>query len=393
MDTLPQFYNIINQLNCCVIIPTYNNSKTLKRVIDGVLQYTGNIIIVNDGATDNTPHILAQYTNLTVLTQPQNKGKGKALRYGFKAAIQAGYDYAITIDSDGQHFPDDIPVFINALQEQGEVLLIGSRNMEQEGVPKKSSFGNKFSNFWFWFETGIKLTDTQSGFRLYPLKKIPKKYYTPKFEFEIEVIVRTAWKGVPVKNVPVKVLYDMDERVSHFRPFMDFTRISILNTVLVIISLLYIKPRNFILSYKKKSLKQFFLENVVESGDSVMKKSLSVSLGVFIGIAPIWGLQTAMVLLLAYLLKLNKLIAFTFSHISIPPMIPVIVYLSLLMGSLFVTDATVDKDLSFAEAVGQHLFQYIAGSILLAVLAAFVFGVTSFLLLTALHKNKIRKNA
>ena len=97
--------------------------------------------------------------------------------------------------------------------------------MTQEGVPKKSSFGNKFSNFWFWFETGIKLEDTQSGYRLYPLKTIPKNYFTRKFEFEIEVIVRSAWNGVAVKNVPIKVLYDPSERVSHFRPFKDFTRI------------------------------------------------------------------------------------------------------------------------------------------------------------------------
>src|SRR5690606_1887547 len=142
---------------------------------------------------------------------------------------QAGYEYAITIDSDGQHFPDDIPVFLEVLEKENGTLLIGSRNMMQEGVPKKSSFGNRFSNFWFWFETGIKLEDTQSGYRAYPLHKIPLKYFTRKFEFEIEVIVRAAWKGTRVKNVPVKVLYDMNERVSHFRPFKDFTRISILN--------------------------------------------------------------------------------------------------------------------------------------------------------------------
>ncbi|PZR15593.1 MAG: DUF2062 domain-containing protein [Flavobacterium psychrophilum] len=393
MSTAPQYYSYLDKLKCCVIIPTYNNHKTLKRVIDGVLEYTANVIVVNDGSTDTTAAILQEYSQITLIHLPVNKGKGNALRTGFAAARTAGYKYAITIDSDGQHFPDDIPVFIDSLTNDGEALLIGSRNMAQEGVPKKSSFGNKFSNFWFWFETGIKLEDTQSGFRLYPLDRIPARFYTPKFEFEIEVIVRSAWKGIPVKNVPVKVLYDMNERVSHFRPFNDFTRISILNTVLVIISLLYIKPRDFILSFKKKSLKQFFLENVLESGDSNAKKALSIALGVFIGIAPLWGLQTVIVLFLAYVLRLNKLIAFAFSNISIPPAIPLIIYLSLKMGSLFVSDSIVSTDTDTFDAIKQNLAQYLVGSILLATVMSLLFGMTGYILLTAFGKNKIQTNA
>ncbi len=238
----------------CVIIPTYNNHRTLANVISGVLKYTDAVIVVNDGSTDGTAGILQQFPALTVLEHPRNQGKGAALRTGFEKAREAGYDFAITIDSDGQHFPDDIPVFIEKLEaSDGNILLIGERNMAQEGVPRKSSFGNKFSNFWFWFETGITLADTQSGFRLYPLSQMPKHYFTPKFEFEIESIVRAAWKGIKVENVPVRVHYELKDRVSHFRPFRDFTRISILNTVLVVITLLYIKPRDFFRSLKKKT--------------------------------------------------------------------------------------------------------------------------------------------
>ena len=393
MSAAPQYYSSIERLKCCVIIPTYNNHKTLKRMLDGVLDYTANIIVVNDGSTDTTGEILRDYPQLTQIHLSQNKGKGNALRTGFKAAREAGYDYAITIDSDGQHFPDDIPVFIDALEKEGEALLIGSRNMEQDGVPKKSSFGNKFSNFWFWFETSIKLEDTQSGYRLYPLHRIPRKYYTPKFEFEIEIIVRAAWNGVPVKNVPVKVLYDMNERVSHFRPFKDFTRISILNTVLVTISLLYIKPRNFIRSFKKKSLKRFFLENVLESGDSNTKKALSIALGVFIGIAPLWGLQTVTVLFLAYVFRLNKLIAFAFSNVSIPPAIPFIIFASLKMGSFFVPGGINDGDFFTFESVKQNLAQYLVGSLLLATVMSCLFGLAGYFILMAFDKNKIHRNA
>ncbi len=256
MNDVQKVSERINELNVCVIVPTYNNHKTLRRVIDGVLEQTHNLIVVNDGSTDVTSEILNSYNeSFTLINIDKNQGKGNALREGFKKAKELNYDYAITIDSDGQHFPDDIPVFLDALEKEGkDVLLIGSRNMNQDGVPKKSSFGNKFSNFWFWFETGITLQDTQSGFRLYPLNSIPEKFFTKKFEFEIEVIVRTAWNDVMVKNVPVKILYDPNERVTHFRPFKDFTRISILNTFLVLILFIYIKPRNFFRSLKKKKL-------------------------------------------------------------------------------------------------------------------------------------------
>jgi glycosyltransferase involved in cell wall biosynthesis len=383
----------IEQLKVCVIIPTYNNHKTLKRVLDSVLQYTSNVIVVNDGSTDSTSKILESYSHLEQIHHSKNTGKGMAIRNGFKKALDLNYDYAITIDSDGQHFASDIPSFITALETDTDALLIGSRNMTQENVPKKSSFGNKFSNFWFWFETGNKLEDTQSGFRLYPLQKIPNRYFTNKFEFEIEVIVRSAWKNIPVKNIPVQVLYDPEERVSHFRPFKDFTRISILNTVLVTITLVYIKPRDFVLKLKKKGLKKFFLENVLESNDSNTRKAFSIALGVFIGISPFWGFQTILVLFLAVLLKLNKAIAFAFSNVSFPPFIPFIIYGSLKIGSYFITSdkpLLLNMNMTLSD-IQKNITQYLVGSFILATFMAILFGLTSYLLLTLAGNFKNKK--
>lgn len=393
METILSEIDSINRLKICVIVPTYNNSKTLKRVLDSVLQYTSNVIIVNDGSTDETSNILKEYLQLVQIHHPKNAGKGIALRNGFKKAIELNYTYAITIDSDGQHFASDIPKFVEAIENEPDALLIGSRNMTQEGVPKKSSFGNKFSNFWFWFETGIKLEDTQSGYRLYPLKSIPKKYITNKFEFEIEVIVRSAWKRIPVKNIPIQVLYDPSERVSHFRPFKDFTRISILNTVLVLIVLLYIKPRDFFFSLKYKGLKHFFLEDILHNEDSITKKSLSIALGVFIGIAPFWGFQTVIVLALAVVFKLNKAISFAFSNVSIPPFIPFIIYGSLKAGSYFVSTKTpllLDKSITFAS-IQNNIQQYLIGSFVLAAITAITFGIAGYLLLVIFSTFKNKK--
>lgn len=385
--TLSEVQNAISEKKICVLIPTYNNEKTLKRVIDGVLEYTENIIVVNDGSIDSTAQILQNYPAIEVISLPENKGKGNGLKTGFKKAKKSGFDYAITIDSDGQHYPDDIPVFVEALLKEAEdVLLIGNRNMSQDGIPKKSSFGNRFSNFWFWFETGIKLDDTQSGYRLYPLHRIPKKYFTPKFEFEIEIIVRTAWRHVPVKNIPIKVLYDPAERVSHFRPFKDFTRISILNTILVTITLLYIIPRNFINNFKKKSFKRFIKEDVLESDGTNRTKAFSIALGVFIGLSPFWGFQTLLVISLAVLFKLNKVLAFVASNVSLPPFIPFVIAASLFLGAPFVSgDSDIfSQELNF-DLVKNNLLQYVIGSMILASTMSVILGIATFLFLNKVN--------
>jgi glycosyltransferase involved in cell wall biosynthesis len=385
--TIHEVQNAISEKKICVLIPTYNNEKTLKRVINGVLDYTQNIIVVNDGSTDSTQSVLSDYPQISIIDLPENKGKGNALKIGFRKAIELGFDFTITIDSDGQHYPNDIPVFVETLlAENKDVLLIGNRNMSQDGIPRKSSFGNNFSNFWFWFETGIKLQDTQSGYRLYPLNKIPKKYFTPKFEFEIEIIVRTAWRHIPVKNVPVKVLYDPAERVSHFRPFRDFTRISILNTILVFITLVYIIPRNFINNFRKKSFKRFIQEDVLESDGSNRTKAFSIALGVFIGLSPVWGFQTFLTISLAVLFKLNKVLAFVSSNISFPPFIPFIIAASLFIGAPFVDGETnfFSHELNF-ELVKNHLVQYIIGSFILATSASAIFGLGFYLFLNKVN--------
>jgi glycosyltransferase involved in cell wall biosynthesis len=375
-------------LNYCVIVPTYNNERTLEFVLSGILKVTSNLIVVNDGSTDSTPEILKKFNNITQVDIPVNLGKGNALRQGFAKSLALGFNYAIAIDSDGQHFPEDIPLFLDFAAQNPDVLIIGARNMKQEGVPGKSSFGNKFSNFWFWVESGIKLSDTQSGFRWYPIHKMPKKWFTKKFEFEIENIVRSAWRGIPVVNIPIQIKYDPEERVSHFRPFKDFTRISILRVFLVTIALLYIKPRDFIRSFKKKSIKRFFLEDVLGSTDSPKVKSASLALGVFFGIAPFWGFQTAIVIFLAILFRLNKVLAFAASNISIPPMIPLIVLASLKIGGLFFQSNVDSPNITNFEAIGGHLKEYIVGSFILASIAAFIVGTTSYMILISMVKKR-----
>ncbi|MDX1720965.1 MAG: DUF2062 domain-containing protein, partial [Salegentibacter mishustinae] len=337
MNQKPIYQSRFEALNCCILIPTYNNEKTLGSVLQDLLLYTSNLLVINDGSTDATETILKDFHEIDIHHFEENKGKGEALKHGFKLAEDLGYEYAITIDSDGQHYPDDLDIFLTHLEEKNddsEILLVGDRNMGQDGIPGKSTTGNKFSNFWFLVVTGTQLTDTQSGYRLYPLKVVNQiKLYTNKFELEIEIIVKSAWRKVKVRNVPIKVFYE-ENRVTHFRPFWDITRITILYIWFVLVSFFYIHPRDTYQDFRKKGYKRFWKENIIKSQEPAHKKAAAIALGVFVGILPFWGLHTLLVFSLAALFKLNKVVAFLFSNISIPPLIPFIIYASYQAGSL-----------------------------------------------------------
>lgn len=392
MDQQLTYYEKFNLYHACVIIPTYNNAKTLGSVIIDVAAFTKNIIVVNDGSLDETEKILYEFAFLHIISYKKNIGKGWALRQGLKRATELGYLYAITIDSDGQHFAKDLPKFIDKLEAEKNAIVIGSRNMDQESVPGKSSFGHKFSNFWFKVETGINAPDTQSGYRLYPLQPLSKKkFLTRKYEFEIEVLVRAAWSDVKIESVPVSVYYAPKEtRVSHFRPFKDFTRVSILNTVFVLITFLYIKPRNIFRSiFKKETWQSIWHDHLLHPGEPDIIKAASVTFGVFMGIVPIWGFQLVTAIFLAILFKLNKPIVIIAANISIPPMIPLIIFLSFIMGGFWIGDKAIDLSLRnniTLDSIKQNIQQYVYGSITLAIVAGVVFGLLTLALLKIFKK-------
>ena len=234
-------------LKICAVVPTYNNAGTLAGVLDGVYKHISDIIVVNDGSTDGTAALLAgSPVPFTLVKFEANKGKGAALKAGLLKARELGFDYAVTIDSDGQHFPSDIPAFLSAIAENPGAMIIGSRNIKAENMSRGSIFANHFSNFWFTLQTWIKLPDTQTGFRAYPLAGLPSlAMLTSRYEAELELLVFSAWRGVRLIPIPVKVDYPED-RVSSFRPGADFARISVLNTILCLLALVYGYPRMLI---------------------------------------------------------------------------------------------------------------------------------------------------
>lgn len=378
-------------LKACVLIPTYNNAGTLADVLRDVLQYTSRIIVINDGSTDNTAEILTRFQQIHVVNYSPNKGKGMALRTGFKEAVKLGYHHAITLDSDGQHYAKDVVEFLSWLEVEPNSLLIGARNLDQENVPGKSSFGNRFSNFWFWVNTGIRLQDTQSGYRSYPVSKLAdKKYFTTKYEFEIEVIVRASWSGIAVRGVPVSVYYPKpEERVSHFRPGKDFTRISILNTVLVLISVLWIKPRDFVRNlFSSKGRKMLYQAIFATPGETNNRKAASLGFGVFMGIVPVWGFQLAIGIPLAILFRLNKALFLLAANISIPPIMFVIMALSVATGKWILGIDTILPDFRniTLDVVKEEGASFFLGGTILAIASGIVVYLLSLLLFTLTRK-------
>ncbi len=383
----------------CAVIPTYNNCRTIGEVIVGVKKYIKHIIVIDDGSTDDTKDIINTFDSIEIITFSKNKGKGAALRSGFKSAISQGFEYAITIDSDGQHYPENIPDFLEQIRENPDSLIIGSRNIEADGMPSKNTFANKFSNFWFWAETNQKLPDTQSGFRLYPIKLYKNTiFFTNKFEFEIEVLVRSAWSNIKIIPIPVKVYYAPEgERITHFRPLPDFTRISVLNTVLVLITLLYILPLKALKYLTENKFTKVVKEQVMLHNENTLKLSTAIGFGMFMGIAPIWGFQMVVAALLAHFFRLNKIIVLTFSNISLPPFIPFIIYLSYEMGGLVMNNPqkfsteTIEYlknqilNGGFYEALnefGYSILQYVIGSLIFGILLGLMATGLSYLIIT-----------
>lgn len=232
------------QNGIAVLIPTYNNAGTLGQVIESVLEYCDDLIVVNDGSNDETQLLLTNYPHVKVACYSPNKGKGYALRTGFRLAKKLGFKSVITMDSDGQHLASDLPLIADENMKNLDSIIVGSRSFNVPNMPQKNSFANRFSNFWFTVQTAISLPDTQTGYRLYPLEVMGGM--TPinnRYEAELELLVRCAWKNIPIVSRAIHVYYPpKEERVSHFRPGMDFLRISLLNTLLCVLALIYGYP-------------------------------------------------------------------------------------------------------------------------------------------------------
>jgi glycosyltransferase involved in cell wall biosynthesis len=228
-----------------VVIPVYNHGSHVRTVIEKSLLLGFPVIVVDDGSTDDTFSILQSMPAITLLRHDTNRGKGQALLTGMSAASQIA-DYVLTLDADGQHDPADAQSLVAALgNADARPIVVGRREnmLRDSSIPWTSRFGRSFSNFWVRASGGPKLSDTQSGFRLYPIPETLRlKTPSKRFQFEVDVLVRAHWKGIPIIEAPITVDYrPAGQRISHFRPVVDFFRNSLVFTSLITMRLLFPK--------------------------------------------------------------------------------------------------------------------------------------------------------
>jgi len=375
----------------CAVIPTFNNAKTIASVIRGVLAVIPDVIVVNDGSTDDTGQILEQLEGVMVLRHTQNLGKGQSLAHGLEYAEKMEFTHAITLDGDGQHSPADIPGFLKAISERPYDLLIGIRDLRGEEVRRrKSRLLRTNSNFWVWVETGKWIDDTQSGLRAYPIEMVNRLVLkTRKYDYEIDILVKAIWSGTPVSFVPVTADYGPGSE-SHFRPLRDFAIVTHLNGCLIWQRILL--PANlrrvmFLKEYREKRISRLCFEVardvILEQSKTPASFALCIGLGVCFGILPIWGFQMILAGLVAHQLRLSKPLVLAASNISVPAAIPFILYASLLLGR-FVLERRLDSIPGLGsvsqETIWTYAAEYLIGSVLLAVAAGLAAVCVSYVL-------------
>ena len=377
----------------CVVLPAYDNVATIADVVGQVLAVTRQVIVVDDGSTDGTAEALGQFPEITVVTHERNRGKGAALATGLARAAGMGFTHAITMDADGQHSAADIPKFVAAVEKQSDALVVGVRDLAGGGARLKSRLLRANSNFWVFVHTGKWVHDTQSGFRAYPLASVGGlRLKTRRYDFEVEVLVKGLWSGIPVAEVPVAVRYDTGSH-SHFRPVQDFWWVTHLNGCLFAQRL--VMPPSLRRVYHLKSFHEgprlrraveVMRGAVLQECGSAGAFAACVGLGVCFGILPIWGFQIAAAVVVAHRMRLSKPLVVTASNISIPVMIPFILWLSLVVGRLALTgqiDPTLSRQGWTLGTVWVHAAEYVVGAVILAVGAGLASALLCYLLARA----------
>ncbi len=212
-----------SRIRICIIIPFYNNRQTVNEVATRCAAYIPDIFLIDDGSTDGSGQTIDRQEKMRLIEMTVNSGKGAAVQAGAQAAFAEGFTHAIQIDADLQHDPDSIPLFLQLLAKDPGAVVIGVRRFDRD-TPILSRFGRWFGNLWVRIETlGIRVDDTQCGFRLYPLDLFNMlRFDQNRMAFDVEIIVKAVRHGFHIRNLEVPVRYFKgNERVTHFRLFRD----------------------------------------------------------------------------------------------------------------------------------------------------------------------------
>ena len=373
-----------------VVIPVYNQPDCLRDVVARCQEEHSRVLVVDDGSAQPVEPLLEGLA-VEVIRHDTNRGKGQAIRTAARHLRQRGDTHMITIDADGQHYPEDLPRFLETIERHPDALIVGVRDFERATVPGASRFGRKFGNFWVWVQTGTRVSDIQSGFRAYPLATLDQvPCRAQAYAFEVEIVVRALWGGVKVHEVPVRVHYPKPEqRVSHFHKFHDNLRLGLLNTHLTIRALLPWPHRQVVAPNAEASVTVWHplrsIRMLLTERATPRELGFAVALGVFLGAVPLIACHTLAILIAAALLRLNRVAAVAASQVCMPPLVPALCIEAgyFLRHGRFLTLEGAEhlSDASFVQLgyMGlERLWEWLLGSLVVGPALAIALGLATY---------------
>ena len=377
-----------------IVIPVCNHAATLRAVARNALAEGFPVLVFDDGSTDGG---LDTVVDLPVVRHrcSSNRGRGAAILAAAELAIRSGYDAIVTIDADGRHDPADARRLLDAASASWPAVAIGARRMENANPPRSSVFGRDFSNFWVRLECGHALPDTRSGFRLYPADFLHAGgFLSTGFPFEVEVLVRAAWAGLPILSVPVPVQPPpAGERVSRFHPFLDNLRLSCLHAWLVIRSLLpWPHPRRSHMEDAGPKTTEFlhpvrFFRRLSREHTGTGELAAAVWVGIFLGALPIIPFGIATIVYVSHRLHLNKLAGVAASNVCCAPFVP----LACVEAGHFLRHGrfllAFDRHVLLGE-IHLRLWEWLLGALIIGPILGFAGALLTYIAVRSLRTNR-----
>ena len=364
------------------VIPLYDHPDTVLDVASRARKFLADVRVVDDGSTRLPPDFAPRLAGLgvTLYRHDRNLGKGAALLTAARALAAEGVTHMITLDADGQHSPAELPRFVAAAEAHPQAVIVGCRDFDHaENVPGSSRFGRRFSNFWCRLETGVRCSDTQSGFRVYPVAGLNAlHFHCRRYNFEIEVLVKLLWSGYGLYELEIPVSYTPPGgRISHFRRWGDNWRLSVLHTCLVTRQLLPIPHRKLVkppvpeYSWRELLHPFAFLRRLLKENADPAGLAASAAVGTFLAVLPLIGVHMAVILYVCIRLKLNKVMALAIQNLYMPPLSP---FLCIETG-YFLRHGRFWTEFTLQNCLGElhlRIFEWLLGSLLLAPLFAVI---------------------